>query len=139
MVYDFASGRGAKCRKPPMWIAGLNLPRTPFGAYIFVKSVKRSLLFVFCKSTAKKPLALENRVDSHGKLEGIRFQQVAVCPYTESFLHHFSRGFAADKENPGIRGNFANSSSGLNPIQRRQTDVQQNQVRLQLLTSLDRF
>jgi hypothetical protein len=59
------------------------------------------------------------------------FKNVAGGSQAESFLHYQRRRFLAHEENPGVGGEFANETSGVESIHSGESDVEENQVRVQ--------
>jgi hypothetical protein len=64
---------------------------------------------------------------------GVQLNDVTVSAGAESCLDHRAIKFLTQEEYFGFGSNFANSQSSFNPIQLWEADIQENQVRLQLL------
>jgi hypothetical protein len=68
----------------------------------------------------------------------IRFNYVTM-PITESYTRHIYINLLTQEEYFGIGSDFANPSSGFNPIKLWQSNIQQNHVRLQFFCFLNRL
>ena len=64
---------------------------------------------------------------------GLCLDNVAPCAEAKGFLHHLSRRFLSQEDDFRFREKFANLSSGFDSVQTWESDVQQNQIRLQFL------
>src|SRR5271155_5750323 len=67
------------------------------------------------------------------------FNNVAHRPYAESFLRHIGRRFLSHEEYFALRAELADSSSGFDPIECVEPDIEHDQVRLQFFGSTHRF
>jgi len=66
-----------------------------------------------------------------------RLNNVAQCPQAERLLHYILGGFLGQKNYFGAWNDLADLPASLNSIQSGETDVEQNQIRLKLLSLLD--
>lgn len=95
---------------------------------------------VTCQTGTDKPLTCKDRFNSRQQLSfRIRFDDVAARARAQGLFCNVSRAVFAHEENFGSRGNVSDSASCFNPIQRRKTDVEQDQVWLQFLRLLNGF
>lgn len=84
-------------------------------------------------------LQREDVVYGRQEIARIDLNDVALCAGSQSFLDNLRRGILAHKEYFGARGQASKPSSRLDSIERRQSDVKQDQVRMQCLSVLDSF
>jgi len=70
---------------------------------------------------------------------GLYFDNVALYAQAKGFLDHLSRRFLSQEEDFRFQTTFANFSGGFDSVQTWESDVQQNQIRLQLHRLLNRF
>lgn len=106
------------------------------GSCFSSSSVKLSIAIT---ATDKRP-AQENCFHGSEQLaSGFCFDNVAPCAQAKGFLHHLSRRFLSQEEDFRFRTTFANFSSGFDSVQTGESDVQQNQIRLQFHRLLNRF
>ena len=70
---------------------------------------------------------------------GVYFCDVCEGSDSESFLDNIWSSLLAEKHNLRMWNGFANASSGLNTIQIRHSDIQENQIGSQLFSFLNCF
>ena len=85
--------------------------------------------------TDKLP-TLENGADRSRKFPNIGLQQIPGSK-AEGALHDFRRWLLTQKNDFCVWGYFANSATGFHTIQFWKGQIQQNQIRLEFLCSLD--
>lgn len=84
------------------------------------------------ESVTRQPIAHElpthkNRVHSRRQVpSGPCLRNVSQRSHAESFLHHVGGGLLGQEDYFGLRGTSANLSSRIDPVQGRESDVEQN-------------
>ncbi len=85
-------------------------------------------------------LSQENRVHSRQQIAVSRcLYNIAPSADAKSFLHYVGRSLLSRKDYLGFRSNAADLSSGFDSVQRWESDVQENQIRLQFFRKPNRF
>jgi hypothetical protein len=93
-----------------------------------------------CQPWAQKLLPRHNRFHGGNQfVAGIRLQNVTMSARGESRLRYLGIEHLTHEEYFGIGSDLANVSSGSNSIQLGESDVQQNQIRLQIVRFQNRF
>ena len=84
--------------------------------------------------SADKLLAPERGLDRHQQFSPrILLHDIAQCADLQGFLHHIGRGLLSNKDNSGGWRKATDSASRFQSVQRRKSDIQQNQVGLECL------
>src|ERR1700747_3344179 len=95
---------------------------------------RRAAKAMLSQTDADKPVSFENRFHSRQQFTcRIRLDDITARTRAQGLFRNLSGAVFADEEDFGSWGNFSDSASGCDPIQRRKTYVQQDQVWLQLL------
>src|SRR5438876_9766603 len=89
---------------------------------------------------ADKPLASKNGFYSGQQLPcGVRFDDIAASAGSQSFFYDVPRAIFAQEQNFGLGGQLSDTACGLDSIQRRKTNIEQDEIGLQLSGFLDRL
>ena len=92
------------------------------------------------QSGTHKPLALNDGFHSKEQFFfSVRLNDIAVRTRPQSRRCHICGLFLGKENDFGLWGHFANLFSGLDSVQLWKADIQQNQVRLQLLRFTNRI
>jgi hypothetical protein len=87
-----------------------------------------------------KQLALENGF--HGGQQfpcGVRLNDIAPRARAQSFFYDVPRAIFAYKQNLGLRGQLSDTACGLDSIQRRKANIEQDEIGLQFSGFLHRL
>src|SRR5215469_2842556 len=86
------------------------------------------------QTMTNKLSALEDQIDSRQQVAGgIRLDEVTPGTRTQCRFRYVPRAVSAHEENFGRRRNLSDSAGGLDSIEGGETEIEQNQARLQLL------
>ena len=92
------------------------------------------------QAAADKLPAIKNRLDSSEQVGcSLCLRNVAPCSQAKGCLHQLWGRFLRHEDYLGFRCEFANLSSGFDSIQRWESDIEENQVRLQFFSFLNCF
>ena len=111
-------------------------------AYLVVAGDLDALMRTAVKTSqtaADKPLAVQNRSHSRQQFTSIRLDDIGICTCAQGLFGNLSGAVLAYEDDFGRGGNFPDSASGFDPIQRRQSDVEQDQVWLQFFCFSNRL
>jgi hypothetical protein len=85
-------------------------------------------------------LARKNRVDCRQEIKlDSQLMDVAPSSKAKRLVYNIRKGFETDKENPCVGRDSADFPGGLKSVKSWQADIEQNEVRLQLTSLLNRF
>src|SRR5579863_5235049 len=90
------------------------------------------------QSVTHKLLTVQDGLHRYRKFfAGLRFNDISPRTQVEGFMNKIVRSFLSEKKDSCVGCKFANAVGRCDSIQSRQTDIEQNEIRLQGLRLLD--